>query len=102
HAVASIHEGETAVQLTLQDQGAQQELLRQQLRVRMAEEVNQVLREEIDRHRETQEELRRSRRFARSLIDSSLDMILAADPEGRISEYNPAAAMRFGWEAAEV
>jgi len=102
HAVASIHEGEAAVQLTLQDQGAQQELLRQQLRVRMAEEVNQVLREEIDRHRETQEELRRSRRFARSLIDSSLDMILAADPDGSISEYNPAAAMRFGWEASEV
>jgi len=102
YVVASIHEGEAAVQLTLQDQGAQQELLRQQLRVRMAEEVNQVLREEIDRHRMTQEELRKSRRFARSLIDSSLDMILAADPEGCITEYNPAAAMRFGWEAAEV
>ncbi|MEX1132764.1 MAG: PAS domain S-box protein, partial [Flavobacteriales bacterium] len=102
HAVASIHEGEPAMQLTLQDQGAQQELLRQQLRVRMAEEVNQVLREEIDRHRVTQEELRKSRRFARSLIDSSLDMILAADPAGRISEYNPAAAMRFGWEPEQI
>ncbi len=102
HLLPFVHEGLPAVQLTIQDEGAQRELMREQLRSRMAEEVNQVLREEIDRHRTTQEALRKSRRFARSLIDSSLDMILAADPEGHISEYNPAAAMRFGWEAEDV
>lgn len=48
------------------------------------------------------EELRRSRRFARSLVDSSLDMIMAADPQGRITEYNPAALSRFGWELEEI
>jgi PAS domain S-box-containing protein len=101
-AIQAFHEGERAVQVTLQDPTPQQALLREQMRVRMADEVNQVLREEIEQHRRTQEALRQSKRFARSLIDSSLDMIFAADPAGRITEYNPAAALRFGWEPEEI
>lgn len=96
------HHGHDAVQLTLQDQRAQQQLMKEQLRLQMIEEVNQVLRQEISDHRRTQEELRRSRRFARSLIDSSLDMIMAADPNGVITEYNPAASVRFGYEPEEI
>lgn len=102
YTVPFLNEGLPAVQCTLQDHSAQQALLQEKMRVRMVEEVNQVLRDEIDRHRATQEELNRSRHFARSLIDSSLDMILAADPQGRISEYNPAATLRFGWEPGEM
>ncbi len=100
--VPFLNEGSPAVQCTLQDHAAQHALFQQQMRVRMVEEVNQVLRDEIDRHRATQEELSRSRHFARSLIESSLDMILAADPEGRIAECNPAASLRFGWEPEEI
>jgi PAS domain S-box-containing protein len=96
------YHGPDAVQLTLQDQRAQQQLLKEQVRLQMIEEVNQVLRQEIADHRRTQEELRRSRRFARSLIDSSLDMIMAANPDGVITEYNPAASVRFGYEAEEI
>lgn len=96
------YHGPDAVQLTLQDQRAQQQLLKEQLRLQMIEEVNQVLRQEIADHRRTQEELRRSRRFARSLIESSLDMIMAADPNGLITEYNPAASVRFGYESEEI
>lgn len=102
YTVPFLNEGSPAVQCTLQDHVAQQSIIQQQMRVRMVEEVNQVLRDEIDRHRATQEELSRSRRFARSLIDSSLDMILAADPEARITECNPAASLRFGWAAEEI
>jgi PAS domain S-box-containing protein len=101
-ATQALFEGSTAIQLTLQDEQERQHLLRERLRVQMAEEVNQVLRQEIEEHRRTQEALRRSRRFARSLVDSSLDMIMAADPEGRLSEYNPAAQIRFGYEPHEV
>jgi len=102
YAVGTTYEGGAALQLTLQDHSAQQGLLRERMRVRMADEVNQVLRSEIEEHRRTQEALRHSRRFAQSLIDSSLDMILAADPKGHITEYNPAASLRFGWEPEEV
>lgn len=95
-------EGAPAIQLTLQDEQERQSLLKERLRVQMAEEVNEVLRSEIDEHRRTQDALRRSRQFARSLVDSSLDMIMAADPDGRITEFNPAAQMRFGYDASEV
>ncbi|MCW5899757.1 MAG: PAS domain S-box protein [Flavobacteriales bacterium] len=95
-------EGGSAIRVTLQDHSEQQVLMKERMRVQLAEEVNQVLRQEISEHRRTQEALRRSRRFARNLIDSSLDMIMAADPEGRITEYNPAASLRFGYEAEEV
>lgn len=102
YSATALHEGKVAFQLTLQDQSEQQSLIKERLRVQMVEEVNQVLRLEIAEHRRTQEQLRHSRRFARSLVDSSLDMIIAADPQGRISEYNPAASVRFGWEPQEV
>lgn len=98
----TMHEGADALQITLQDDQAHQSLLRERLRVQMAEEVNQVLRQEIDEHRRTQDALRRSRQFARSLVESSLDMIMAADPQGLVTEYNPAAQMRFGYEPEEV
>ncbi len=99
---STVHEGDGALQFTVQDHGAQQRTIRERVRLQMAEEVNQVLREEIGEHRRTQEALRRSRHFARNLIDSSLDMIMAADPEGNITEYNPAASIRFGYEAEEI
>lgn len=101
-ASEAIFEGTRAVQITLQDERIRKNLLRERLRVQMAEEVNQVLRQEIEEHRRTQDALRRSRQFARSLVDSSLDMIMAADPEGLVTEYNPAAQLRFGYEPEEV
>ena len=72
------------------------------MRSHIAEEVNRLLRSEIKEHRRTQKALQRAERFARSLVDSSLDMIIAVDQEGCITEFNPAAVLRFGWEAAEV
>lgn len=98
----TVLEGAPAVQMTLQDHTAREQAIRERVQLQIAQEVNQVLREEIEQHRRTQEELSRSRRFARSLIDSSLDMIMAADREGRITEYNPAASLRFGYEPDEV
>jgi len=98
YAAYALHEGAAAVQLTLQDEEERQKLLR----LRLTEEMNTVLREEINEHRRTQEALRRSKRFARSLVDSSLDMIMAADPTGVITEYNPAASLHFGYEPEEI
>lgn len=96
------HLGAPAVQVTLQDLVAQRSLMQERLRAKMAEEVNAVLRQEIAEHRRTQEALRQSRRFARSLVDSSLDTIIAVDQQGLITEFNPAASIKFGYEAAEV
>jgi PAS domain S-box-containing protein len=89
-------------QVMLHEHGPVHSLNEARTRSRMAEEVNQVLRQEIAQHRRTQDQLRQSRRFARSLVDSSLDMIIAVDREGRITEFNPAAVVKFGHEADEV
>ena len=102
HAAAIVYEGAEATQLTFHESGVHENLIEERLRSRMAEEVNQVLRKEIKEHRLTQDELRRSRRFARSLVDSSLDVIIAVDKEGSITEFNPAASVKFGFEPEEV
>ena len=65
------------------------------MRSHIAEEVNRLLRSEIKEHRRTQKALQRAERFARSLVDSSLDTIIAVDREGCITEFNPAAVLRF-------
>jgi len=101
-AAAMSHEGRPAAQVTLQDVGLHRSLVHERSRARIAEEVNEILRQEIAEHRRTQEALRQSRRFARSLVDSSLDTIIAVDQQGRITEFNPAAAIKFGYEADEV
>jgi PAS domain S-box-containing protein len=101
-AAAMSHEGRPAAQVTLQDVGLHRSLVHERSRARIAEEVNEILRQEIAEHRRTQEALRQSRRFARSLVDSSLDTIIAVDQQGRITEFNPAAVIKFGYEADEV
>ncbi|MBU0713199.1 PAS domain S-box protein, partial [bacterium] len=48
------------------------------------------------------EELKSAHEYARNLIDSSLDMIIAVDKERRIVEFNKAAEESFGYIKAEV
>ncbi|HQV40071.1 MAG: PAS domain S-box protein [Flavobacteriales bacterium] len=91
-----------AVQLTLHDAETERSLMQERLRATMAEEVNAMLRSEIDEHQRTQEALLQSRRLSKSLIDSSLDMIVAVDPKGLITEFNPAAMIKFGHEAEDI
>jgi PAS domain S-box-containing protein len=102
HAGTSWYMGGPAVQITLQDVETQRTLMQERLRTRIAEEMNVKLRAEIAEHKRTQEALVKSRRLAKSLIDSSLDMIIGVDPKGNITEFNPAAAIKFGCEAEEM
>ncbi|MCB9168771.1 MAG: PAS domain S-box protein [Flavobacteriales bacterium] len=98
----ALYEGRPSVQWSLHDIGLERKLLHERMRAQVAEEVNQVLRREIKEHRRTQKALLQAKQFARSIVDSSLDMIVAVDEEGRITEFNPAATVKFGYEAEEV
>lgn len=102
HRDATVFMGEAAVQLTVSDPGAHKALLLERARATVAEEMNERLVTVIDEHRKTQEELQKSRQFARNLVDSSLDMIIAVDHSGNITEFNPAAGNRFGYEPQDV
>ena len=71
---------------------------------RLVPSINEVLelkntREECER---VEEELHASQKFSQYLIESSLDMIIAADNKRRITQFNNAAEETFGYSRDEV
>ena len=98
----SIFDREPAVQLTVTDLSSHVQLEREQLRAQLAEETNAQLREEIERHKATQALLRQAETLNHSIIESSIDMILAFDVRGRLIQFNQAASVEFGWTAEEA
>lgn len=101
-SIPIIFNGKFALQIIFHDLTAQKQLERQQLRVQLAEEANLKLQEEINERKKIEAELRQTQKFTRLLIDSSLDMICAADQEGKIIEFNAAAQKAFGYTFAEM
>ena len=72
------------------------------LRAREAEAVNRELSRQISEREQAEEALKASQDYARSIIDSSLDMIIAVDSDRRIVEFNKAAQESFGYQPEEV
>lgn len=97
----SFHDRSPAVQVTLMDLSTRAELLREQMRASIAEESNALLKAEIERHKETQRKLRAAELLNRSMIESSIDMIIAFDKNGQIIQWNHAASVEFGWTFEE-
>jgi len=57
---------------------------------------------DITERKRVEAALRASEQYARSIVDSSLDMIIAVDNQRRITEFNPAAQQVFGYTRDEV
>ncbi len=51
---------------------------------------------DITDRKQTEAELQAAHDYVKSLIESSLDMIISTDPEGRIRQFNPSAERVFG------
>ena len=68
------------------------------MRASVAEESNIMFKEEIKKHKVTQQRLIKSEEFNRSIIESSIDMIVAFDLEGKLQQYNHAFSVEFGVE----
>jgi PAS domain S-box-containing protein len=98
----SFYDRSPAVQVTLMDLSTRTELLREQMRAAIAEESNTLLKAEIERHKETQGKLRAAELLNRSMIESSIDMIIAFDKNGQIIQWNHAASVEFGWTLEEA
>lgn len=64
--------------------------------------ANKQLRQEITDRKRTEDALKTSQEYAKSIIESSLDMIIAVDLERRIIEFNKAAQDTFGYKPEEV
>lgn len=76
--------------------------IHERMRAQLAEEINQILKHEIREHKVTQRELEASRNFNEAVIESSMDMIIAEDENGKISVFNKAAEKQFGYKRDEV
>ncbi len=100
--VLSFFDNQPAVQVTVNDLSTRMQLVREQMRRSSVEEANILLKEEIDQHRKTQKQLMRAERFNRSIIESSIDMIMAFDAEGSIIQFNHAASVEFGMTAEDA
>lgn len=53
-------------------------------------------------HQKTEAALRTAKDYAETLINSSIDMIIAVGADRRVTEFNPAAEKVFGYQKAEV
>ncbi len=58
--------------------------------------------EDVSERKRVQEALKASQDYAQSIIDSSMDMVVAVDLERRIIEFNKAAERTFGYRKEEV
>jgi PAS domain S-box-containing protein len=94
----SFHDRSPAIQVTVTDLSTRIQLMREQMRATLAEESNLMLKEEITKHKKTQARLRDAEEFNRSIIESSIDMIVAFDMEGNLQQYNHAFSVEFGIE----
>lgn len=96
------YNGLPAFLVFLRDISAERKLQTEQVRLQIAEDANKKLQQEINDRIKAERELSAAQKNLRLLIDSSLDMICASDPDGYITEFNAAAQQAFGYSLSEV
>jgi PAS domain S-box-containing protein len=101
-AALSVYDNRPAIQLSVNDISERIQLVQEQMRIRIVEEINTVLKQEIEEHKRTQKLLEQQKNYNDYLINSSIDMIMASDQEGNLTEFNRAAQLTFGYSEQEV
>lgn len=94
--------GEESIQLVIHDISTRKQLAREQLRAQIAEETNIQLQREIVERKKAESKLTKAQKYTKSIIESSLDMIVATDIDNLINEFNEAAEKTFGYKREEV
>ncbi|MBL57914.1 MAG: hypothetical protein CMP61_12080 [Flavobacteriales bacterium] len=75
---------------------------KEKLRAEFAEETTRKLQQEIDVRIAAEKELKSAKEFNQYIIGSSIDMIIATDINGNITEFNKAASEGFGYESTKI
>jgi PAS domain S-box-containing protein len=96
------YEGKPALQTIVHDLGAQKKLMHETLRAELAEEMNELLEQEITKRKLAQIRHLESEKFLKNIINGSLDIICAADEAGEITEFNLTSQKTFGYSRDEV
>lgn len=90
------------IQIVIRDVSMHKLLVKEQMRLEIAEITNKQLQKEIEERNMAEAKLMQAQGFTRSIIDSSLDMIIASDTNGVVREFNPAAQKSFGYTINEM
>lgn len=88
HAVAKI---------VIHDITSRKRAEKEKMRAEFAEQTAKRLKKEIDERIAAEKELKSAKEYNQYIINSSLDMIIATDTSGIVTEYNNAAARNFGY-----
>jgi PAS domain S-box-containing protein len=96
------YRGEPAYQTIITNLSFRKQWVQERMRAQLAEEINEILKHEIKEHKITQRQLESAKNFNSSLIESSLDMIIAVDENGIVTTFNSAAESEFGYSRNEL
>jgi PAS domain S-box-containing protein len=97
-----IYRDQEAFQTVISNLSFRKQWVQERMRAQLAEEINEILKHEIREHKITQQQLEESRNFNNSLIESSIDIIIAVDENGVVTTFNTAAEQEFGYSRNEV
>ena len=93
---------EDFVQVIVRDITARKKAEQEELRAMLAEKENVALEKEIEVRKKAESALIEARQYSDSIINSSLDIIMASDKQGKITEFNKAAREVFGYDNSEI
>ena len=96
------YKGKKAIHLVFQDISDRKKLEKEKLKVSVAEASNKMLKTEIKERKKVEKKLINNQKYTNSIINSSLDIICAADKNGKIIEFNSAAEQAFGYTEQEI
>tara|TARA_B100000809_G_scaffold248154_1_gene277963 strand:+ start:7752 stop:11267 length:3516 start_codon:yes stop_codon:yes gene_type:complete len=96
------YKGKKAIHLVFQDISDRKKLEKEKLKFSLAEASNKMLKNEIIERKKVEKKLINNQKYTNSIINSSLDIIYAADKNGKIIEFNYAAEQAFGYKEKDV
>jgi PAS domain S-box-containing protein len=99
--VECISADEKEMKLVIHDISIRKSAEKAKKRADVAEEANERLQKEIHVRIKAEAEVLKAQQYTRSIIDSSIDMIVAVNKEGLVTDFNVAAAEGFGFKGHE-
>lgn len=100
--VPFIYNNNEVAKLVIHDITSRKSAEREKIRAEIAEESTRILQQEIDDRKAAERELISAKEYTQYIINSSIDMIIATDNEGDITEFNQAASNGFGFFSTSI
>ena len=101
-ATLTVYDNQPSIQVTINNLSTQALLVQEQMRAKIAEEINIVLKQEIENHKETQKELRASEEKYRDIFENVKEFVLSINNDGRFLYANNAFISTLGIEEKDL